>query len=80
MVRLFSAIWYKIFGEPSHAKAIKSINKALGKLDKAVHFQEAKRDFMEEAAKQAATAAKAAKDAAAKAGRVREKLADLFEA
>ncbi len=80
MMKLLQRIWYFFFGEPDHTNAVKSMNKALRKLERASAYQSEKAAAMEAAAVAAKQQAANAADAAKKAGRVREKLGDLLEA
>jgi hypothetical protein len=79
MIRLFTALWYKLVGEPSASKAVSNMEKAYKKLTRAVNFQKLKAEIKAEIAKLAAEAEAAAKEEADKAERIAKKVADLFE-
>lgn len=75
LLRLF----YMVFGEPDTTKAVKSINKALTKVQKSEEYQAAKAKGMRLAAIAADAAADVAEAEAARATRVAKNLRDIFE-
>jgi hypothetical protein len=79
MKNYFLRHWYKWFGEPSSAKAAKSMQKSLRKLNRATEYQAAKADTLTRVAEATQQAAVVASNEAAKAIRVRDKLKELFE-
>lgn len=78
-MKILFKLWYWVIGEPHAGKAIKSIEKAIGKLSTAVDFQKLKAEAMAEAAKLAAEASKVANEEADRAARIFKKLEDLIK-
>lgn len=69
---------YLLFGEPSVSKAVKNIDQAIAKLEKAVDHQTVKAANAAHAAIQAQKASETAISERDRAERVRSKMADLL--